>query len=106
MRTHEYDLGNIFGSFLAEGARAAAFRFTNIEPAISAREEVILDFSGVHNINSSFANALISPLIELRGEEVLEHLRFKSCNAIVRVMIEGALSLGVERAHAGRKVPA
>jgi hypothetical protein len=58
-------------------------------------------------MNSSFANALIVPLIEQHGDEATTKLRFHGCNGIVRVMIEGALTLGFERAHkAGHREPA
>ena len=102
MTMHEFRLADIFGSFLAEGARAAAFRLGDLEQCLAIHEEVILDFDGVHNVNSSFANALIAPLIEIHGDEVLDYLRFKNCNGVVRVMIEGALSLGLERAQSHR----
>ncbi len=97
--TREYKLADIFGSFLAEGARAAAFRTNEIEPIMGDNSEIVLDFSGVHNVNSSFANTLISPLIETYGEPVLQRLRFRNCNAVVKVMIEAALSLGLERSE-------
>ncbi|MBC7924657.1 MAG: STAS-like domain-containing protein [Bryobacteraceae bacterium] len=90
-------LADTFGSFLAEGALAAAYRLEHIEPFFHAYGELVLDFTGVRNINSSFANALIVPLFELHGDEALKKLRFHGCNAVVRVMIESALTLGVER---------
>jgi hypothetical protein len=102
MMTREFKLAEIFGSFLAEGAKAAAFRMKEIEPIMGVYQEIVLDFSGVHNVNSSFANTLISPLIEAHGEVVLQQIRFKNCNAVVRVMIEAALSLGLERVEGQR----
>ncbi len=94
----ELKLADTFGSFLAEGALASAYRLNHIEPFFDAYSELVLDFTGVRNINSSFANALIAPLVEHHGEAALKKLRFHGCNAVVRVMIEGALTLGVERA--------
>ena len=96
-------LADTFGSFLAEGALAAAYRLKNIEPFFHAYHELVLDFTGVRNINSSFANALIVPLVEQHGEEALKKLRFHGCNAVVRVMIESALTLGVERSRGAGK---
>lgn len=93
----ELKLADTFGSFLAEGARAAAYRMEHIEPFFHTYQEIVLDFAGVRNINSSFANALIVPLIEQHGEDALKKLSFHGCNAVVRVMIESALTLGVER---------
>lgn len=94
----EIKLAETFGPFLAEGALAAAFRLEQIEPFYHAYDEIVLDFTDVRNINSSFANALIAPLIGQHGEETLKKLRFHGCNGVVRVMIEGALTLGLERA--------
>jgi hypothetical protein len=99
----ELNLAKDFGTFLAEGALAAAYRLKQIEPFYHAYTEIVLDFTGVRNINSSFANALIVPLIEQHGEEALKKLRFHGCNAVVRVLVESALTLGVERASADGK---
>jgi STAS-like domain of unknown function (DUF4325) len=93
----ELNLAKDCGTFLAEGALAAAYRLQHIEPFYHAYAEIVLDFGGVRNINSSFANALIAPLLEQHGEDALKKLRFHGCNAVVRVLIEGALALGSER---------
>ncbi len=99
----ELNLVKDFGTFLAEGALAAAYRLQGIEPFYHAYAEIVLDFSGVRNINSSFANAFIAPLVEQHGEEALKKLRFHGCNPVVRVMIESALTLGLEQAAAHGK---
>jgi len=96
---HELPLAERFGTFLAEGALAAEFRLREIEPFFHTYDCIVLDFSGVRNVNSSFANALLVPLIEQHGSEALGKLRFHGCNPIVRVMIEGALALGLQRAQ-------
>lgn len=98
----ELHLGPKFGTFLAEGALAAEFRLGEIEPYFHAYERITLDFTGVRNANSSFVNALIVPLVEAHGEETLRKLRFKSCNPVVRVLIESALSLGLEKVRERR----
>jgi hypothetical protein len=59
--------------------------------------------TGVRNVNSSFANALIVPMIEQHGEEALKKLRFHGCNSVVRVLVESALTLGLERTSADGK---
>lgn len=104
----ELKLADTFGTFLAEGALAAAFRLQHIEPFFHAYGEIVLDFEGVRNVNSSFANALIGPLVEQYGEVALTKLRFRHCNAIVRLMIEGALTLGLQKAEerAGKRISA
>lgn len=102
--THKLDLVHL-GTFLAEGALAAEFRLRELEPFFNTYETITLDFAGVRNMNNSFANALLVPLVETHGEVALHKLRFQRCNAIVRVMIEGALTLGVQKARErGRKV--
>jgi hypothetical protein len=93
-------LADTFGSFLAEGAKAAAYRFEHIEPYFDAYNELVLDLTGVLNINSSFAHALIVPLVEHHSEEALVKLRFAACNPVVRIMIGGALALGLKRSQA------
>jgi hypothetical protein len=100
----ELKLADTFGTFLAEGALAAAFRLQHIEPFFHAYEEIVLDFEGVRNVNRSFANALIGPLVEQYGEVALAKLRFRHCNAIV----EGALTLGLQKAdeRAGKRISA
>jgi anti-anti-sigma regulatory factor len=88
-----------FGSFLADGEKAAAFRFSRIDPFVYSYDQIVLDFQGVRNMNSSFANALIANLVNL-GPEVLPKLRFSNCNSRVRVSIEAALSLGIDKLKA------
>jgi hypothetical protein len=99
----ELNLAKDFGTFLAEGALAAAYRMKHIEPFYHTYSGIVLNFSGVRNINSSFANALIAPLIDQHGEEALKKLRFHGCNPVVRVMVESALALGLEQAAAHGK---
>jgi hypothetical protein len=96
---HEIRLADVFGTFLAEGARAASFRLQQIEPFFHTYATIVLDFTDVRNVNSSFANALIVPLIEMHGEEAFVKLRFKNCSPLVRVMVQSALSLGVQEAR-------
>lgn len=99
---HELHLTPEFGSFLAEGARAAEFRLREIEPFFHTYETITLNFAGVRNMNSSFANALLVPLFEVHGRETLKKFRFQNCNPIVRLMIESALNLGLTKVHERR----
>ena len=95
-----------FGSFCANGENAAAFRFSRIEPFLKSEEKIILDFAGVHNVNSSFANALVANLISQHSEAVLQKVHFTNCNARVRVSIEAAISLGLQRLQERNQVAA
>ncbi len=47
-------------------------------------------------MNSSFANALIANLVS-QSPEVFPKLHFANCNPRIRVTIETALALGMER---------
>lgn len=94
-----------FGSFCANGEKAAAFRFARIDPLVQAYERIVLDFQGVRNMNASFANALIANLIA-QHPEALDKLQFTHCNATVRAEVEAALALGMERLDARAAVAA
>jgi hypothetical protein len=94
---HELSLAEEFGTHLADGTLAAAFRRSRIEPYVGMCEKVVLDFNGVRNANSSFINALIAGLVEQHGRDVLKVLVFKGCNPVVRVLVEGAISLGLKK---------
>jgi anti-anti-sigma regulatory factor len=61
------------------------------------REEIVLDFSGVRNANSSFINALVTGIVEQHGQRVLDQLVFKGCNPVVRVLVESAIELGLHK---------
>ena len=92
----QIQLSGEFGEFLADGEKAAAFRYRQIDPFIHSHEQLVLDFQGVRNLNSSFANALIANLVS-QSPEVLPKLRFVNVNPRIRVTIEAALALGTER---------
>lgn len=90
-------LSDTFGGFCAEAERAAVYRFREIEPYLQMFEFIVLDFEGVRNVNASFANALLIPLFERFPEDARAKLRFKNCNALVRVVLSSALTLGLSR---------
>jgi anti-anti-sigma regulatory factor len=93
--TLHIQLANESGDFLADGEKAAAFRFSRIDPFVHSHEKIVLDFQGVRNMNSSYANALIANLVS-QSPEVLQKLHFTNCNARIRVLVETALALGAE----------
>lgn len=88
-----------FGPHLADGDAALRFRLTRIEPYAAICPRLTLDFTGVRNANSSFMNALIANLIEQHGEGLLQRLVFKGCNPMVRVLVEAAVDLGLQKAQ-------
>lgn len=93
----ELDLAQEFGPRLADGAAAAAFRHTRLDPYASICEQIVLDFTGVRLANSSFTNALVSGFVEQHGPQILQKVLFKGCNPLVRVLVESAISLGQEK---------
>jgi STAS-like domain of unknown function (DUF4325) len=95
---HELSLAEEFGPQLADGALAARFRQQRIEPYLEICEQVVVDFTHVRSANSSFINALIAGTIEQHGRTVLAKLVFKGCNAVIRVLVESAIELGLEKA--------
>jgi anti-anti-sigma regulatory factor len=93
----ELDLAEEFGSGLADGALAAEFRMGRLDPYADICTEIVLDFSGVRHANSSFINALVAGFVEQHGPKGLDLLIFKGCNAVIRVLVESAISLGLEK---------
>ena len=83
-----------FGSFLADGEIANAFRFTEVEPALSQGHEITFDFVGVTNLTSSFCNALVATLVAHHVEDFATRLKFKNCDPLVKQFIQGAVALG------------
>src|SRR5258708_8974781 len=62
-------------------------RWKEIMPALEKNEEVILDFSRVGAATQSFVHALISEILRKYGVDVLDRLKFKSCNDTVKKII-------------------
>jgi hypothetical protein len=87
------------GAHLADGEATARFRLARIEPYVTICPPVTLDFSGVRNTNSSFMNALVAGLMEQHGESILDRILFKGCNPVLRVLIESAIDLGLQKIH-------
>lgn len=75
-----------------------------LDPFVAICEDVVVDFSGVRHANSSFVNALIAGVVEQHGEPVLSKLVFKGCNPVIRVLVESAIDLGLQKRD--ERVPA
>lgn len=86
-----------FGSHLADGVKAAEFSMGRIDPYVDICPEIVLDFTGVRNANSSFINALVTGLVEQHGVKVLHKIIFKGCNPPIQVLIQAAVELGVRK---------
>jgi hypothetical protein len=100
---HELKIAKELGTHLADGTKAVAFRMTRIEPYVGMNAGITLDFSGVRHANSSFVNGLLTALFEEHGEAFLKRITFRSCNDILRVLVEGAIALGLEKHDARAK---
>ncbi|MBE2284067.1 MAG: STAS-like domain-containing protein [Prosthecobacter sp.] len=93
----DLNLADEFGTGLADGALAAEFRQGRMAPYAGICPEIVLNFTGVRNANSSFINALVAGFVEQHGPQVLDRLVFRGCNPVVRVLVESAISLGLEK---------
>ena len=99
--TMELKLADELGTHLADVTRALTFRKERIDPYVAMGAEIVVDFTGVRHGNSSFVNGLLTGLIEEHGEPLLDRMIFRGCNPLLRVLVEGAISLGLEK-HSGR----
>jgi hypothetical protein len=92
-----FTLSDEFGSFCADGEKAAQFRFERVDPFAAEAERINFDFAGVRNASSSFCNALVANLISQTGGSVVQKLRFTNCRDNVRAVVEAAVELGLAR---------
>lgn len=93
----EIKVADEIGTHLADGAKAVAFRLRRIEPYVGMHADLVLDFTGVRHGNSSFVNGLLTALFEEHGEPLLDRIVFRGCNPILRVLVEGAIALGLDK---------
>lgn len=75
------------GSFAENKDKARQIRTETIEPLLQAQNEVILDFQGIDGATQSFIHALISEVIRVHGNDVLDKLVFKNCSEPVKQII-------------------
>ena len=66
---------------------ARNIRLEKIIPALEKNEEVVLDFENVSGTTQSFIHALISDLIRIYGDQVLDKILFKNCNEHIQKII-------------------
>lgn len=98
--TIEIEMMREFGTFCADGERAAQFRLERIDPFITGLDLLIFDFRGVYGMNSSFCNALIANLLSHGPEDLLSKIKFKNCRENVRLLLESAIEIGLARIKA------
>ncbi len=95
----KFQMEELFGSFLSNGEAANAFRFTEVEPALSQGAEVTFDFEGVTNMTSSFCNALVATLMAHHEAEFNSRVSFLNCTGVVKDFISMAMALGRREAR-------
>lgn len=75
------------GSFAENKDLAKELRENVMLPALERKEEVVLDFENVEAATQSFIHALISDLMRKYGNDVLDQIKFKSCNEKLKKII-------------------
>lgn len=95
----KFQMEERFGTFLSNGDVANAFRFTEVEPALTMGADVTFDFVGVTNMTSSFCNALVATLMAHHETEFENRVRFINCDPIVVELIRAAITLGRREAR-------
>ena len=75
------------GSFAENKDIARDIRLKKLIPALDKKNDVVLDFEHVDGATQSFIHALISDLIRKYGNEVLDNIRFRSCNETIQGII-------------------
>lgn len=82
------------GEFCADGRIGLTFLQTKINPALSNNQDITLDFEGVRNMNSSFANAVFGNLVKEHGKGILSRLSMVNLRDNVKAEIIAGLSYG------------
>jgi predicted signal transduction protein with EAL and GGDEF domain len=77
----------LVGDFGEDKDAAAHLRENMIKPCVKMHERVHIDFDGVTLVTQSFIHALISDVLRINGEDVLDLLEFRNCEDVVRGII-------------------
>jgi trans-2-enoyl-CoA reductase len=84
------------GNFAENKDIAKEYRERIIRPAVKQKEEITIDFSSVDSATQSFIHALISDVVQENGENVLDYMSFKNCNATVKSIISTVISYSLD----------
>ena len=85
-------ISDFAGSFAENKDVAQSLRQDKIIPILEKGENIQLDFQGVDAATQSFVHALISDLLRIYGDIVLDKIEFKDCNDTVKKIIEIVVS--------------
>lgn len=82
-----------------DSARAVKLVNEIIAPQlIQSDEKIILDFSGITNVNSSFINALFLDIfMKIESKEISERLRITNCRPNIVEIVEAGLEYADDR---------
>lgn len=75
------------GPFAENKDIARELRLKKLIPALEKNKNITLDFENIDGATQSFIHALISDLMRKYGNEVLDKIKFKSCNDTVKAII-------------------
>lgn len=75
------------GPFAENKDIARDIRINELIPALKKNQKIVLDFDKIDGATQSFVHALISDLMRKFGSEVLDKIKFKSCNDTVKAII-------------------
>lgn len=87
------------GTFAGDKDIARDIRLKKLIPTLEKGESIVLDFEKVEGATQSFVHALISDLIRKYGNDVLDSIKFKSCNDTIKEIISIVVDYMQEREH-------
>ena len=67
---------------------ARAIRLSKVLPAVTAGNDVVLDFRAVRYATQSYVHALIGEVLQKLGNMALEHMEFRNCSPQVKSVVE------------------
>ena len=83
------------GHFAEDKDIARKLRKEVILPTLDAGDEAQSDFSNVANVTQSFMHACIAEALRRGGHDVLPRIRFKSCDPLVRTVVETVVEYSI-----------
>lgn len=85
------------GDFGEDKDAAATIREQVIKPSLQNQDEIVeLDFTGVRLITQSFAHALLSDVLRINGEDILDRIEFLGCESNVKGVIETVVQYSLD----------
>ena len=93
MKINLYD---IIGDFGEDKDIAVSLRESNVKTAIEQGDIVEFDFTNVSLVTQLFVHALVSNILKVNGEDVLDQMVFKGCSEGVRGIVETVVQYSLE----------